>query len=286
MSRNNQDRLGPTVQSADAPPAQQAASTNSQPLQFVVPTEFVELPTAGKFYAENHPFHNKSEIEIKFMTAKEEDILTDKTLLKKGIALDRLLKSLLVDKGVNPDSLFVADKNAILIGARKSGYGSSYDTKVMCPVCFAHGRHEFDLDDAIISAPKNLEDGAVQLTEAGTLLFTTPTMGVEVECRMLTGADEKTILNKQKNNKKLNLPENALTTQLKTILVSVNGNTERSYINSFVDACTAMDSRFIRGIYQNSIPNVELKEEYVCGECDTSTMIDVPFTTDFFWPQR
>ena len=58
------------------------------------------------------------------------------------------------------------------------------------------------------------------------------------------------------------------------------------YINSFVDACTAMDSRFIRGIYQNSIPNVELKEEYVCGECDTSTMIDVPFTTDFFWPQR
>jgi len=286
MSRNNQDRMGSQVQSSDPPIPSIVEGFTSQPLQFVVPTEFVELPTRGLFYPEGHSFHNKSEIEIKFMTAKEEDILTDKTLLKKGIALDRLIKSLLIDKGTNPDSLFVGDKNAILIGARKSGYGAEYDTKIICPVCFAHGRHEFDLDEAQITNDGVSAPDGVERTASGTFLFSTPKMGVEVECKMLTGADEKQMIAQQKNNKKLKLPEKALTTQLKTILVSINGNTERSYVNSFVEACTAIDSRFIRSTYQSCVPNIELREEYVCGECEASTTIDVPFTTDFFWPQR
>ena len=285
MSRNNQDRMGPKTVNSDPPFPAMMGDSKPQPLQFVVPTEFVELPTKGLFYSEGHPFYNTAEIEIKFMTAKEEDILTDKTLLKKGLALDRLIKSLLVDKSVNPDSLFVGDKNAILIGARKSGYGAQYDTKVICPVCFAHGRHEFNLDEAQIINNGNLENDEVVKTESGTIIFSTPKMGVEVECRMLTGQDEKKMLAQQKNNKKNNLPERSLTTQLKTIIASVDGNSDRSYINSFVEACTAMDSRYIRTVYQTSIPSIQLREEYVCGECDASTTIDVPFTTDFFWPQ-
>jgi len=285
MPRNNQDRLGPQVENTDPPISQSLEKPFAPPLQFVVPTEFVELPSRGQFYPGGHPLQDVGEVEIKFMTAKEEDILTDKTLLKKGIAIDRLVRSLVIDKSISPDSLFVGDRNAILIAARASGYGAEYDTKVVCPVCFAHGRHEFNLEEARVLTSENLEELGVQRTSAGTILFTTPKMGVEVECKMLTGADEKKMMAQQKNNKKLKLPEKNLTSQLKTIIVSVNGQPDRPYINSFIEAVAASDSRFIRTTYQKCVPNVELKEEFVCGECEASTIIDVPFTTDFFWPQ-
>ena len=220
------------------------------------------------------------------MTAKEEDILTDKTLLKKGVAIDRLLKNIIVDRSISPDSLLVGDKNAILIAARISAYGPEYDTKLVCPVCFSHGRHEFDLSEVKIAKPENLEALGVRKTPGGTLIFETPKAGTEVECKMLIGSDEKRMVQQQKNNKKLNLPESNLTNQLKTIIVSVNGISEKQYINSFIETVPAFDSRYIRSTYQKCVANIDLREEYVCGECGASTEIDVPFTTDFFWPKR
>ena len=121
MSRNNQDRLGSQAPSADPPIP--ATSTPNQ-LEFVVPTEFVELPSRGLLYPEGHPLCGVSEIEIKFMTAKEEDILTDKVLLKKGLALDRLMSNIILDKSINPDTLLTGDRTAIMIAARRSAYGS------------------------------------------------------------------------------------------------------------------------------------------------------------------
>jgi len=285
MSRNNQDRIGPNVESADPPIPQSYQEPFKEPMHFVVPTEFVDLPSGGKYYPQGHPLHNVGEVEIKFMTAKEEDILTDKTLLKKGIAIDRLIKSILVDKSINTADLFTGDRNAILIAARASAYGPDYDTKVACPVCFYHGRHEFNLNNASVICNDNLEEDGIKRSEGGTIFFTTPKLRAEVECKIMTGGDEKRILDQQKNNKKHRLPENNLTTQLRTIIVSVNGNTDGGYINSFIDACPALDSRHIRTMYQKCVPGIELKEEYVCGECGSSTMIDVPFTTDFFWPK-
>jgi hypothetical protein len=285
MSRNNQDRLGSRADGSDSPIQETLNNSPSPQMQFVVPTEFVELPSGGSFYPEDHPLHEQTEIEIKFMTAKEEDILTDKTLLKKGLAIDRLIKSIVINKNIQPDSLYVGDRNAILVAARISGYGADYETKVVCPVCLEHGRHEFDLESARSTSQPTLDGADIRQTPAGTVIFTTPKMGVEVECKMLTGADEKQLLSKQRSDKEHRLPERNLTNHLKTILVSVNGNSDRSYINSFIEAVTAGDSRYIRTTYQKCIPNVELKEEYVCGECGASTMLDVPFTTDFFWPK-
>ena len=132
MSRNR-DRLGSNTPQNSSPP-QQALQENPG-FAFVVPTEFVELPSGGRFYPENHPLHGQSTIEIKQMTAKEEDILTSRTLLKNGVAIDRVIQSLITDKRVNSDSLLVGDRNAILIAARVSGYGNEYNTTVGCPAC-------------------------------------------------------------------------------------------------------------------------------------------------------
>jgi hypothetical protein len=114
LSRN-QDRVGGTQQQDTSPPAHIMGEGG---FSFVVPTEFVELPSGGRYYHEGHPLHGESAIEIKQMTAKEEDMLTSKTLLKKGVALDRVISSLIVNKAIDPDSLLVGDRNAIIVSTR------------------------------------------------------------------------------------------------------------------------------------------------------------------------
>ena len=123
--RNNQRRLG---QKPSPGPSSPAAQAN---LAFAVPTEFVELPSRGHFYPEDHLLHNQETVEIKFMTAKDEDILSSQALLEKGLAVERLLDSLLV-QDIDPSTLLVGDRSAILIAARISGYGEEYDVDQRC----------------------------------------------------------------------------------------------------------------------------------------------------------
>jgi len=119
--RNNEDRVGAAGSDTSAPTPDLV--NEKSPLTFTTPTEFVELPTRGRFYPEDHPLHNVEEIEIRFMTAKDEDILSSKTLLKKGVAIDRLLQNVIVDKRINVGDLFVGDKNALIVASRITGYG-------------------------------------------------------------------------------------------------------------------------------------------------------------------
>ena len=124
MARNR-DRLGGgRPPDADSPPPNVMQDNQTEGFSFVVPTDFVELPSQGKYYPENHPLHGQESIEIKQMTAKEEDILTSRTLLRKGIALDRVLQSVILNKNVNTDSMLVGDRNAIIVAMRIAGFGS------------------------------------------------------------------------------------------------------------------------------------------------------------------
>ena len=119
------------------------------------PTEMVDLPSKGYFYVEGHPL-SKGKVEVKYMTAKEEDILTSRTLLQKGLAIDRLLKNIMVDKSIDPSSLLTGDRNALIIAARKTGYGPEYTTNVTCPACATTARYEFDLNDYFEKYPKKV----------------------------------------------------------------------------------------------------------------------------------
>jgi len=288
MSRNNEERTGTHSTHSEPPPQivqEQLANFNqSNSLAFVVPTEFVELPSRGLLYVEGHPLHNQECVEIKHMTAKEEDILSDKALLKKGLAIDRFLRSIIINRDIKVDSLLVGDKNAILVAARINGYGAEYDTKVICPVCFSHGRHTFNLDKQEINSFTQLEELGVQQTQQATFVFGLPKSGVEIECRLLTGVEEKKLTQTAEKRKKQKLPSRDFTAQLRTIIVSVDGSEESSFINSFVENMPAADSRHLRSTYQKCVPNVELKDAFTCDECGGETELEVPFTTDFFWP--
>ena len=94
--------------------------------EYKFPTEMVELPSKGYFYSEGHPL-SSGRVEIKYMTAREEDILTSQNLIKQGTVIDKLLEALVVDKSIKMDDMLIGDKNAIMVAARILGYGKNYD---------------------------------------------------------------------------------------------------------------------------------------------------------------
>lgn len=250
-------------------------------LHFVAPTELVELPSKGLLYPEGHPLHNQEEIEIKLMTAKEEDILVNQSLLKKGVALDRMLQSIIINKKIKLDDLLVSDKNAIVIASRISAYGSDYKAKVTCPSCNATSDYEFDLEDKEMKYLYEHDRDDIVVTENGNFLVTLPKTKVDIEFRLLRGHDEKRLLQLNKKNKGL-VP---LTEQFKSFITAVNGVSDRNLINQFVDVMPAYDSKFLRTVYADAVPAVNLEQYFECSECGHSQDMEVPFTVEFFWPR-
>jgi hypothetical protein len=286
MARNNEDRFGADkMAAASDPSAAVSAEPTAKGLNFASPTEFVELPSRGRFYPLGHALHGSESIEIRFMTAKEEDILTSKTLLKKGLAIDRMLQSLIVDPQIKIHDLLVGDKNALIIASRISGYGSEYETKVNCPACSHVNDFSFNLEDHTTS------DGVVDNpyvtgpSAAGTYEVVLPKLGVTVELRLSTGVEEKKLIQMQQMKKKNKLPESPLTDQLRTSIVSVDGDSERATVNKLVNNMPAFDSRFVRNIYSDLMPNVDMTGDFTCEMCEYNSEVEVPFTVDFFWPK-
>jgi hypothetical protein len=283
LSRN-QDRLG-GVQQQDTSPPVQAMNEGTGGFSFVIPTEFVELPTGGRYYPPGHPLHNQSAIEIKQMTAKEEDMLTSRTLLKKGVALDRVIGSLIVNKAIDPDSLFIGDRNAILVATRVSGYGNDYQTKVACPACGTNQEYSFDLNDADVfcgdeSNPMNVTDN-----HNGTFNVTLPKTNVIVTFKLLTGIDEKRLVAGVEADKKKRI-DRGITRQLASMIIAVNEDDSIDAIKYLVENIPSSDSRHLRLAYKITAPNVDLTQHFECGECGHEQDMEVPLNADFFWPDR
>ena len=283
MSRNK-ERLG-GVQQPDTNPPPQAMQADTGGFSFVVPTEFVELPSGGKFYPEGHPLHGEESIEIRQMTAKEEDILTSRTLLKKGVALDRVIENLIVNKRIDPDSLLVGDRNAIIIATRVSGYGNMYETKVTCPSCAESQQYNFNLNEANIYDGQDLEKLDVIDNKDGTFNIVLPKTGLTVTFKLLCGKDEKTLMSGiQSDRKRKN--ERTVTRQLVNTVVAVNGDSSADAINYLIENIPSMDSRHIRLSYRLAAPNIDLAQYFECSECEYTQDMEVPLTADFFWPDR
>ena len=273
MSRNK-NRVGNTVQHDTSPPAESGGG-----FSFVVPTEFVDLPSQGRFYSEGHPLHNQTSVEIKQMTAKEEDILTSRSLLKKGIAIDRLIQSIIVNKSIDPKTLLMGDRNAIIIASRVSGYGSDYTTEVTCPSCSTKQIFSFNLNNSKIELGAFRKELGVTDNGNGTFTCVLPKTEVTVVARLLTGVEEKKVTNLTNSN-------NVISTQLQNIIVSVNGDSSAQAIQYVANNLPSFDSRHLRMVLKMATPNIDLTQEFSCTECGHTQEMEVPLTADFFWPDR
>lgn len=250
---------------------------------FVAPTEFVELPSKGKFYPQDHPLFKQDVIEIKYMTAKHEDILTNRSLLKKGIAMNRLIEELIVDKNIKGKDLLVGDRNAIMIAARSTAYGASYDTSVPCPACEKHSKHKFDLNDPIVSHGEITDE--VKRTENNTFIVTTPHSGIDVEIKLLTGKEEAEII-KSLSSKNKDNESTMVSSQLKMFIVSVKERNERNIIDYFIENCPSAEIRYIRKMFDKLSPDLRIVGDFECPSCGHEQELEVGFGADFFWPDR
>ena len=291
MSRNNSDRLGLDDNTtpdggADAPIT--AVDGGSQGLSFSMPTEHVELPSGGRYYHENHPLHNQETIEIKYMTAKEEDILTSPSLVKKGLTVERLLRSIIIDKTIDPQHLLIGDRNAIIIASRVTGYGPEYKAQTTCPACMTQDKWEVDLSNLNINPGGVASANGYEVTEGennGEYNIVVPKTKVTVTIKLLTGRDELSIAQRAKKRKKHTQEETSLVTQMKSMIVAVNGSRKESDIDKLIEFLPALDSRYIRNAYSNINPNLDMKYSFECQNCDHEDTLEVPLTAEFFWPK-
>ncbi len=251
-------------------------------MSFVAPTQFVDLPSKGEHYAEGHPLHGRDSIEIKFMTAKEEDILASQELIKKGVVLDRLIQSVIVDKRISPDDMLLGDKTAIMYAARISAYGPEYHTKFFCRSCNQAVRQTFDLNE-IKTKEADLDDVTF---EDGHYTCTLPTTGVKVALKLLTGRDEKEMAKYIQNQKKNKEETGALITQMLFIIHSINGIDARAQIYNFVQNMPVRDSKHLREVHAKISPTMNTEMGITCNNCMTLQEVELPMSVEFFWPKQ
>lgn len=252
------------------------------PKQSNIPTEVIELPSQGYFYPEGHPLSSGT-IEMRYMTAKEEDILASQNLIKQGVVIDKLLQSLIVTK-VPFNEILTIDKNAIFLAARILAYGADYQVEVVCPNCNAKSIHNIDLQSF---DTKNIDWSRF---EKGKCVheFTTPIGKNTLELKFLTHGDEKLIEEDLKGYRKFNKItgiDAELTTRLKHLIVSVDGDATKRTISNFVDSMLSRDSLSLRTYLKEVTPEVDTTFAFTCPHCDyEQEKMVVPINVQFFWP--
>ena len=238
------------------------------------PTEVVDLPSQGLLYPKDSPLSNGT-IEIKYMTAREEDILTSANLIKRGVVVEKLLEALIIDKSIKVDDLLIGDKNAVLIASRVLAYGKEYNV-------------EYDGQQLVVDLTQ-LKDKKLdkEKVSAGVneFEFDLPATKRKLTFKMLTSGDEKEIDKEVKGYEKVGDGiEYEFTTRLKHQIVSIDGDTKRATVNSFVDnEFLSRDSIAFRAHVNDIMPDVDMTSTYIDSDGIEKEFM-VPMTVTFLWP--
>jgi len=243
--------------------------------KFNLPTEVVELPSKGLLYPKDSPLA-EGKIEMKYMTAKEEDILTNSNYIRQGVVIDKLLQSLILSP-INYSDLLIGDKDAVMMAARILGYGKDYD--------FQYLGEKVTVDLSTLKL-KELDKSLVKEQGKNEFEYKLPNTDNTVTFKLLTQKDDRDIEAELEGLKKINKnTNNELTTRLKYMILSINGNYERATVRQFVDtAFLARDSRALREYYAQICPGVETRVKFET-EFDGEEDINIQFNSNFFWPE-
>jgi len=247
------------------------------------PTEVVSLPSKGLLYPKEHPLSG-GQIEIKYMTAKEEDILTSRTLIQKGIVLDKLMESVIIQDGVKLDDLLLGDKNAVMMATRILGYGKDYTVSIQDPDSGEKQEETFDLT--------KLEDKEIDeklfKDRKNEFEFDLPASKVKITFKLLTHKDEKLVDEELKALKKFQKGSGVtseITTRLKKAITSVDGDQTLKRINEFVDyELLSRDSLALREYLREITPDVDMSFTFVSEATGDVHDMDIPLNVEFFWP--
>ena len=249
--------------------------------QYGFPTEVLSLPSKGLLYPEDSPLRSGT-IDVKYMTAKEEDILTSQNLISQGVVIERLLQSVIADPKVKLDDLLIGDKNALMVGTRILGYGKDYDVMIIDPETNQEVETTIDLTTL---DHKKVDESLLQ--NGNNFEFELPNSKRKVGFKLLTHKDESEINNILKSLEKaeqITGVSSEVTTRLKYQIQSIDGETEQKTIDNFVDnEFLALDAREYRKFVQSITPDMDLRFDYTTGNGNV-VKVGVPLGLDFFWP--
>lgn len=244
------------------------------------PTEVISLPSKGLCYPEGHPLA-KGEITIKLLTAKEEDILTSTNLITKGIHIDKLLESIVIESGVKPEDLLVGDKNAILVASRVLAFGPNYQVQVTDK--YTGEQEEVNIDLGKIQV-KEIDESL--LNRQNEYDFILPVSKTQIKYKLLTHGDEIAIKKDVEAMTKLTQMGGEITARYRRIIVEVNGSRDLAIVSDFVsNKLLAGDSRSLRKEIQRITPDLNFTFEHIYSTGDTEAL-RIPFGVDFFYPSE
>jgi len=255
------------------PPPQKAESK--------FPTEIINLPSKGWFYPSEHPL-SCGTLELKQMTAKEEDILTSKNLITKNIVLDKLLESVVINKSIDLDEMFICDRNAAFFAIRRLAYGDAYDATLSCGRCGKENSITVDLGK-IDNKPFDFEKYP---KGENSFTFKLPVSGITLTYKILNKKDETSIENELIGLAKITKDfTREITTRLSNIITSIDGSSERAKIRKFVnDEFLSKDSLAFRRHIRENMPDIESSFDFSCAHCGLERKEETPMGVSFFWP--
>ena len=249
--------------------------------QYGFPTEVLSLPSNGLLYSEDSPLRSGN-IDVKYMTAKEEDILTSNNLIEQGVVITKLLESVIADSKVKLNDMLIGDKNALMIGTRILGYGADYNIMLTDPD--TGERVEYTID---LSKLKNKSINESLFENGNLFSFELPNSKRVIEFKLLTHGDEgkiSEILKDYKKVEELTGVSQEITTRLKYQIQSIDGNKEQKDIDNFVDnEFLALDARAYRKYVSELTPDIDLTFEYT-SQKGKKHKLDIPLGIEFFWP--
>ena len=253
------------------------------PKKFEFPSEVVDLPSQGYFYDPTSPLAS-GKIDIKYMTAREEDILTSQNLIKKGVVLDKLLEALIVTPGVQLNDILVGDKNAIFVAARILAYGKDYKVKFKDP------SNNEDVEDTIDLAKIEPKEYEFEAHERGSNMFSfeLPYSKKNIHWSLLTHRDEQNIDAELKSMKKFSKNKHEtteVTTRLKYVIKALDGAEDRAKIKQFVDRdLLARDSLAFREFIKENTPDLDMTFNFESEDTGYTERMTIPLGVDFFYP--
>jgi len=248
--------------------------------QYDFPTQVISLPSEGRCYPKDNPL-SSGQLEIKYMTAREEEILSSQNLIRKGVVLDKLFESIIVDSSINPDDIILGDKNAIMLATRILGYGPEYQIEMEDEY---GDKKKIEVD---LGKVQTKEINLDTLNEQNTYKFTTPVGKNELEFKLLTHGDEKAIDTDVKAMRKFNKGgvSSELTTRYRYIIKTVDGKEDTKSIVDFINnKFLARDTRAFRDYIASISPDVNMEFEYENPETGEKEARPIPMGVGFFWP--
>ena len=245
-------------------------------------SELIDLPSKGWYYDPKSPLAS-GKVDLRYLTAREEDILTSTNLIQKGVVLEKLMDALIVNKAIKQDDLLICDWDGLMVASRIMGYGKEYTVTVLCPVCGVKQEQAVDLTtlkDKEVSEPAN--KGKNEFT------FTLPNSKVVLTYQLMTHGLGNAVSTEIAALRKASTSDIDVTpsTRLKYIITAVSGNKDTQTIRNFVDnEFLARDSRAFRDQYAKVTPGIDLRFTFHCQKCGEERRMALPLGLDFFWPQ-